>query len=84
MHECFRCTEILNQIISSQRPIHDKTRLGYNQKDAELGSSSKTTKDDKRSYVDIVREFGKRENCDSLKENTPKVEMKKKEEDKLS
>ena len=54
-----KSTKILNQIIDSQRPIHDKTGLGYNQKDDELGSSSKIEKDDKKSYVDIVRE-----NCD--------------------
>ena len=46
----------MNQIIDSQRPIHDKTRLGYNQRNDELGSSSKTTKDDKKSYMDIVKE----------------------------
>ena len=71
-----KSTEILNQIINSQRPIHDKTGLGYNQKDVELGSSSKTGKDDKRSYVDIVRESCKRENCESLKENIQKAEIK--------
>ena len=72
----------MNQIINNQRPTHDKTRLGYNQKDAKLGSSSKTGKDDKRSYVDIVTESCKRENCESLKENIQKAEMKKEEEDK--
>ena len=46
----------MNQIIDSQRPIHDKTGLGYNQRNDELGSSSKTTKDDKKSYMDIVKE----------------------------
>ena len=51
-----RSTKILNQIIDSQRPIHDKTGLGYNQRNDELGSSSKTTKDDKKSYMDIVKE----------------------------
>ena len=59
----------MNQIIDSQRPIHDKTGLGYNQKN------------DKRSYVEFVRESCKRENYESLKENIPKVEMKKQEED---
>ena len=47
-----------------------------------MGSNSKTGKDDKRSYVDIVRESCKRENCESLKENIQKAKMKKKEEDK--
>jgi hypothetical protein len=51
-----KSTEILNQIIGSQRPIHDKSRLGYNQRNDELGSSSKTTKDDKKSYMDIIKE----------------------------
>ena len=55
---------------------HDRTGLGYNQKDVELGSSSKTGKDDKRSYVDIVRESCKRENYESLKENIQKAEIK--------
>jgi len=32
-----RSTKILNQNISSQRPIHDKIGLGYNKKDVELG-----------------------------------------------
>ena len=72
----------MNQIINSQRPTLDKIGLGYNRKDAKLGSSSKIGKDDKRSYVDIVRESCKRENCESLKENIQKVEMKKQEEDK--
>ena len=51
-----KSTEILNQIIDSQRPIHDKPGLGYNQRKEELGSSSKTTKDDKKSYMNIVKE----------------------------
>ena len=51
-----KSTKILNQITNNQRPIQDKTGLGYNQKDVELGSSSKIRKDDKRSYVDIVKE----------------------------
>ena len=46
----------MNQIIDSQRPIHDKSGLGYNQRNEELGSSSKATKDDKKSYMDIVKE----------------------------
>ena len=67
--------EILNQIIDSQRPIHDKTRLGYNQNNDELGSSSKTKKDDKKSYVDTVRE-----NCEPLKENSQKARISRHEE----
>jgi hypothetical protein len=34
-------SKVLNDIISNQRPNHDKSRLGYNQ--IEKGSSSKTT-----------------------------------------
>jgi len=34
-------TKVLDEIISSQRTYHDKSRLGYNQ--TEKGSSSKTT-----------------------------------------
>ena len=71
----------MNQIINNQRPIHDKIGLGYNQKDVELGSSSRIGKEDKRSYVDIVSESCKRENCESLKENIQKAEMKECEED---
>ena len=71
-----KSTKTLNQIINSQRPIHDKKRLGYNQKDVELGSSSKTRKDDKKSYVDIVKEPCKRENCEPLKENIQKTKIK--------
>ena len=46
----------LNQIIDSQRPIYDKAALEYNQQNDQLGSYSKTTKDDKKSYMDIVKE----------------------------
>ena len=46
-----------------------------------MGSRSKTTKDDKRSYVYISRESIKREDCESLKENIQKEEMKECEED---
>ena len=68
-----KSTKILNQIINCQRPIHDKSGLEYNQRNPEMGSSSKATKDDKRSYTDIVKESVKREDCESLKE---KEEMK--------
>ena len=46
-----------------------------------MGSSSKTTKDDKRSYIDIVKESIKREDCESLKENIQQIETKEREED---
>ena len=51
-----KSTKILNQIIDNQRPIHDKKGLGYNQRNDKLESSSKTTKDDKKSYMDIGKE----------------------------
>ena len=69
-------TEILNQIISNQRSIHDKRGLGYNQKLDELGSSSKIGKGDKRSYVDIAKE-----NCEPSKENLQKAGTSRHEED---
>jgi hypothetical protein len=37
-------TKILDEIINSQRPYYDRTRLGYNQMQTEKGSSSKSTK----------------------------------------
>ena len=49
-----------------------------------MGSSSKATKDDKRSYIDIVRESIKGEDCESLKENIQKEEIKKHEEDECA
>ena len=49
--------------------------MGCNQKDDELGSSSKIVKDDKKSYVDIVRE-----NCKPLKENLQEVGRSRHEE----
>ena len=49
-----------------------------------MGSSSKMTKYDKRSYTEIVRESVKREDSESLKENMQKSEMKKHEEDEHS
>jgi hypothetical protein len=55
-HNFNKSIEILKQIIDNQRPIHDKIGLGYNQRNDELGSSSKISKDDKKSYMDIVKE----------------------------
>ena len=46
-----------------------------------MGSSSKTTKYDKRRYIDIFRESIKREDCESSKENIQKAEMKEHEKD---
>ena len=66
----------MNQIIDSQRPIHDKTGLGYNKKNDELGSSSKIGKGDKRSYVDIAKD-----NCEPSKENLQKARTSRHEED---
>ena len=64
-----KSTKILNQIIDSQRPIHDKTGLGYNQRNDELGSSSKTIKDYKKSYMDIVKENLQEAGTSKLEEN---------------
>ena len=69
---------MMNQIINIQRPIHDKLGLGYNQRNLEMGSISKATKDDNRSYIYIVWESIKREDCESSKEE---AEMKEREED---
>jgi hypothetical protein len=48
-------SKLLTNIISSQRPNHDKSRLGYNQK--ENGSSSKTTKQEtyQKSYAETIK-----------------------------
>jgi hypothetical protein len=48
-------SKVLNDIIISQRPNHDKSRLGYNQ--TEKGSSSKTTKQETypKSYVETIK-----------------------------
>jgi uncharacterized membrane-anchored protein YhcB (DUF1043 family) len=61
--------EILNQIISSQRPVYDKSGLGYKQNSPEMGSSSKITKNNKRSYAEIVRESAKKKGSEPLKED---------------
>jgi hypothetical protein len=54
-------SKVLDEIISSQRPHHDKSRLGYNQ--TEKGSSSKTTDQEtkKRSYAETVRGSNEKE-----------------------
>ena len=62
-------TKVLNQIISSQRSVYDKSRLGYNQNNTKMGSSSKVIENGKRSYVDIIRESIKKEDCEPLKED---------------
>jgi hypothetical protein len=48
-------SKVLNDNIISQRPNHDKYRLGYNQK--ENGSSSKTTKQETypKSYAETIK-----------------------------
>jgi hypothetical protein len=47
-------SKVLNDIISSQKPHHDKSGLGYNQ--TKNGSSFKTTKEEKypKSYVETI------------------------------
>lgn len=71
-----KSTKILNQIIDNQRPIHDKTGLGYNKKLDELGLSSKIGKGDKRSYADIAKE-----SYEPSKENLQKARTSRHEED---
>ena len=46
-----------------------------------MRSSSTVTKNDKRSYADIIRELVKKEYCEPLKEDMKKLEMKKNKED---
>jgi hypothetical protein len=48
-------SKVLNDIINSQRPNHDKSGLGYNQ--TEKGSSSKTTKQETypKSYAETIK-----------------------------
>ena len=46
-----------------------ESRLGYNQQNDEMGSSSKITENDKRSYEDIVRESTKKKDYEPLKED---------------
>ena len=43
--------------------------MGYTQKYVEMGSRSKITKNDKRSYANIVRESTKKKDCEPLKED---------------
>ena len=66
-------TKILDQIISSQRLVYDKSGLGYNQNNTKMGSSSTVRENDKRSYADIIRESVKKEDCEPLKEDMQKI-----------
>jgi hypothetical protein len=49
-------SKVLDDIINSQKPHHDKSRLGYNQ--TEKGSSSKTTKQETypKNYAETIKE----------------------------
>ena len=71
----------MDQIISSQRSVYDKSGLGYNQNNTTMGSSSNVTKNDKRSYADIIWESIKKGYFEPLKEDMQKIEMKKNKED---
>ena len=71
----------MNQIIRRQRSVYDKSGLGYNQSNTKMGSSAMVTENDKRSYADIIREFVKKGDCEPLKEDMQKLEMKKNKED---
>ena len=59
-------SKLLDNIINSQRPHHDKYELGYNH--IERGSSSKTTDQEtkSRSYVEIVRGSPEKEDDNRL------------------
>jgi hypothetical protein len=48
-------SKVLNDIISSQKPHHDKSGIGYNQ--TEKGSSSKTTEQETypKSYAETIK-----------------------------
>jgi hypothetical protein len=48
-------SKVLDDIISSQKSHHDKSRLGYNQ--IKKGSSSKTTEQEKypKRYVETIK-----------------------------
>jgi hypothetical protein len=52
-------SKVLNDIISSQRPNNDKSRLGYNQ--TEKGLSSKTTEQETypKSYAETIKGYRK-------------------------
>ena len=73
-------TKILDQIISIQRSIYDKLGLGYKQNNIEKGSSFVVIENGKRSYADTIRDYVKKEECKSLKEDIQKPEMKKNQE----
>jgi hypothetical protein len=49
-------SKVLDDIINSQKPHHDKSKLGYNQ--TEKGSSSKTTEQETypKSYAETIKE----------------------------
>jgi hypothetical protein len=62
----------LDDIISSQRPYHEKSKLGYNQ--TKKGSSSKKIK--QRSYAETIRgspkkEEGKRNQEEDYRDTAP-------------
>ena len=42
------------------------------------------TENDKRSYVDIIKESVKKKDCEPLKKDMQKLEMKKNEEDECA
>ena len=70
-------TKILDQIISSQRSVYDKSGLGYNQNNTEMRSRSKVTENEKISYAYIIKQSSKKEECEPLKEDMQNLGMKK-------
>ena len=73
--------KILDHIINNQISVYDKSGLGNNQNNTKMGSSSMVIENDKRSYEDIIQESIKKEDCEPLKEDIQKLEMKNKEYD---
>ena len=64
--------------------MYDKSGLGYNQNNLEMGSSSKIIENDNRSHAEIVKESGKKKGSEPLKEDMQKPEMKRNEEVKCT
>ena len=68
-----KSTIILDQIINSQIPSNDISRLGYNKVQDEKGLSSKTIEQEaeQRIYAEIVIDSIKKEESKPPKKNIP-------------
>jgi hypothetical protein len=64
-------TKILDEIISAQRSYHDRSRLRYNQKHTEKGSSFMTIEEEveQRTYAKVTRGFIGKGECNPSHEN---------------